>query len=321
MTPHDDGLVCAYTLGPTVARLSWQDLAEPIANHHWVHLDRAAKDAQQWLKDHAALPPLIQQALLTTETRPRLVFEPSGMLLILRGVNLNPGADPEDMVSIRIWLDKNRIISSRNRPLQAVKQLRDTFEQGQGLPDPGAVVVGIVRGLIQRMGPVIEEIDEQLDELEEQLISSPSAAFRSQLSGLRRQTVALRRYLAPQREVLHRLAQDSGEWISTADRAALRETADQITRHVEDLDALRERAVVTQEELIARLQDGMNANMYRLSVVTAIFLPLGFLTGLLGINVGGMPGVDAPQAFWVVCGLLLGVIAFELWIVYRRRWL
>ena len=41
--------------------------------------------------------------------------------------------------------------------------------------------------------------------------------------------------------------------------------------------------------------------MYVLSVIAAVFLPLGFLTGLLGINVGGMPGADNAAAFWLVC--------------------
>ena len=60
--------------------------------------------------------------------------------------------------------------------------------------------------------------------------------------------------------------------------------------------------------------------MYVLAIITSIFLPLGFLTGLLGINVGGMPGTDSPLAFWIVCLLALMVSGIALWILRRMRW-
>lgn len=58
--------------------------------------------------------------------------------------------------------------------------------------------------------------------------------------------------------------------------------------------------------------------MYVLSVVAAIFLPLGFVTGLLGINVGGIPGTEWPWSFTVVCVALL-VMAGGLAEFFRRR--
>ena len=48
-----------------------------------------------------------------------------------------------------------------------------------------------------------------------------------------------------------------------------------------------------------------------------MFLPLGFITGLLGINVGGIPGSGAPWAFWVVVALLVVLAGGLVW-VFRR---
>ena len=107
-------------------------------------------------------------------------------------------------------------------------------------------------------------------------------------------------------------------WLDDASRSRLREAADRITRSIEDLDAARDRAAVTYEELGSRIAEEMNATMYRLTVVAAIFLPLGLLTGLLGINVGGIPGTDSPRAFAVVCvGLLL--LGLAQWWWFKRR--
>ena len=71
---------------------------------------------------------------------------------------------------------------------------------------------------------------------------------------------------------------------------------------------MRERAAVIQEELAGRLAEQMNKRMYMLSMVAAVFLPLGFLTGLLGINFGGIPGAGNPLGFEWVIGVL---VAFQ----------
>jgi zinc transporter len=90
---------------------------------------------------------------------------------------------------------------------------------------------------------------------------------------------------------------------------------------VEDIDAARERALITQEELNSRLSEQMNRAMYTLSIVAAIFLPLGLLTGLLGINGGGIPGTESPWAFLVVTVLLLA-LAIVLIAWFRKiKWL
>ena len=131
----------------------------------------------------------------------------------------------------------------------------------------------------------------------------------------------MRRYIAPQREAMTRLQTEEVAWLTPLNRGRLREIADRITRYVEDLDSARERTSVTQEELAGHLAEQMNKTMYVLSLVAAVFLPLGLITGLLGINVGGMPGVENPLAFTVVCVSLSG-FGVGLVLLFRRlRWL
>ena len=83
---------------------------------------------------------------------------------------------------------------------------------------------------------------------------------------------------------------------------------------------MRERAQIVKDELSNALSDEMNRNLYQLSLITAIFLPLGFLTGLLGINVGGIPGAETPTAFWIFCGLLSLLVGMQLAMFRRLRW-
>ncbi len=144
---------------------------------------------------------------------------------------------------------------------------------------------------------------------------------RLRLVGLRRTAIALRRYLAPQRDALDRLSHQDETWIDARVRGRIRETVDRVTRITEELDEMRERSAVIQDELLSRISQRMEQTMYVLTVVATVMLPLGFLTGLLGINVGGMPGADSEYAFWIVCIGLALLVAIEVWLFKRLKWL
>jgi zinc transporter len=170
------------------------------------------------------------------------------------------------------------------------------------------------------MEDTIENIEDRVAQLEETMVEGGSHAIRRELSGIRRETIMLRRYLAPQREALQRLYSDKLSWISNEDHVHLREVNDQLIRYIEDLDSARDRASVTQEELASRLTEQMNARMYVLSVIAAIFLPLGFLTGLLGINVGGIPGTENEIAFLIFVVFLVVVAIVQFGIFKWKKW-
>ena len=294
---------------------NWQNLPEIL---HWVLVDYSDPTAVEWLRSSSGLDPVLVSALTATDPRPRSLVQGEGMLLVLRGVNTNAGQDPEDMVALRIWIEPGLIVTVRHRQLASIRDLRDALDAGRGPGDIGDFLVGVIDKMLDRIGAVVLELDDMADDLEDQVISVESRELRTQLGALRRQAIALRRYVAPQRDTIGRLYAERVPWLSDMDRARLQEAADRIQRYVEDLDSARDRAAVTQEELSNRLAESTNRTMYTLSVVAAIFLPLGLITGLLGINVGGLPGVESPYAFWAVTtGLVVMAWALAAW--FRKQ--
>lgn len=322
---ENDGLICAYLLDGRGggSELDWPRIRgwKPEDGVLWIHLDRTGAEAQRWLRQVSGLDPVIRETLLQEEVRPRHLRLDDALLVILRGVNLTPGADPEDMVGVRIWLEPRRIISSRFRRLMAVNDLRQAIAAGRGPAGPGMFLAQLAGGLIDRMGPVLAELDDEVDRIEDQVLSAHSAGLRVRLAEARRTAIALRRYLAPQREVLSRLQAEQVSWLDGLHKAMLREIADRTTRHVEDLDAARERAQVTQDELGTRLSDQMNKTMYLLTVVATVLLPPSLVAGLLGINVGGIPGAEIPWAFTSVVLLVLLLCVVELLVLRRLKWI
>lgn len=325
MQPQDEGLLQARLLNgnPADQHLDWQGIEQwtPESGVLWVHLDFTHERARRWLASESGLDPLVSEALVADETRPRCVPLAGGLLLSLRGVNSNPGADPEDMVALRLFTDGRRIISTRRRKLLSILDIAHVLDTGQGPRSAGEWIAALTAGLVERMSDIVEAMEDRLDATEEALLVESRQELRMQLLELRREAIMLRRYLNPQREALNRLMTETADWLSSNDRLRLREAGDKVTRHVEDLDAIRDRGVVASEELASRLAEQMNLRMYVLSLVAGIFLPLGFLTGLLGINVGGIPGAESPWGFAAVILLLLVIALLQFWLFRYKRWI
>lgn len=293
--------------------------AETLA---WVHLDGRHPEARTWIQSELSyLDPLIAEALLAEETRPRLVEIEQGALMILRGVNLNENAQPEDMISIRLWIDAHRIISVRLRSSKAVQDIQDRLAAGNGPKHAGDFIAMLSARLFERIEGVMTDLNVSLDDVEERVMDDPRHEERQDINQLRRQAIIFRRYFAPQRDVIAQLRMMDFVWLDPPARRRLQENLDRITRYLEDLDAIRERAQIVKDELANALADRMNKNLYVLSLIAAIFLPLGFLTGLLGINVGGIPGADMSSAFWLFVGILLAVSVVQVWVFRKMKWL
>lgn len=287
----------------------------------WLHFDFEEPEARRWLTEDSGLNDIASSALVTEETRPRTVTRGDNLLLALRGVNLNPGSEPDDMVSVRLWTDGRRILSTRRRRLQSTRDLLDELDAGTGPRSAVDLLVAWIDRITWRMSGTVDNLEEQMDALEQDVLADRVSGMRLALAQLRKQCLSLRRYLAPQREAMNRLCAEPISWIDELNRLRLREINDRLIRHIEDIDTVRERAAVAQEELMTQVSEAMNRRAYVFTVVATIFLPLGFFTGLMGINVGGMPGVEAQLGFWFVVALCV-VIAVILALLFRfNRWL
>lgn len=286
----------------------------------WWHLDALNPDTERFLKERIGLSPLIVEALLEEDTRPRLEEFDDGRLIILRGVNMMNKDKPEDMISLRIWVDDGRIITMRRRFLKSIQDMAERLKEGHQISTPGDILNVVIDRLLAYTAPVIEKIQDRCDDLEEAVIEDPDKSLRQEITFLRKQAITMRRYLSPQRDVLTQLRTNEFDGFNTVNKREFQEQANFLLRLVEDLDMLRERTQIIQDELSTALADALNRNMYLLSVIAAIFLPLGFLTGLLGINVGGIPGAENDTAFWYFCGGLSILILLQIILFKKAKW-
>lgn len=286
----------------------------------WLHYDYSRPDVVPSLLE-LGLPEHVVDSIVRLDTRPRTAVLPEGVLVVLRGVNMNPGANPEDMVSLRLWLSSNRLVTVRQRRLFAVQDVQQTLQEGHGPKNIADAVMGIIERLADRISDFVDGIEENVVEFETIVETGHAQAIRTKVSALRRQTAQVRRFLAPQRDALDALYRDSKEMLTHDHTYAIREQTDRIARYVEDLDLVRERLLVVQEELTNRVAQEQNARMYVLSIVAAIFLPITFITGLFGMNVAGLPGLENPSAFAIVAIAMASVTVGMLLYLRAKRWM
>ncbi len=292
--------------------------------YSWYHFDRNDPATQALFDADDSVDAVATRTLLAADTRPRTIVRGRDALINLRGVNLNEGAAPEDMIPLRFFIQPGRVISCNGKPLRAIADMVERLESQPISRTPGGFIASFALALIERMSPTITDLNEQVDELED-LVDSPergtNETARAKVAELRRQAIILRRYLAPQKDALTTLSQQQLPWIEPDDQLRLRDAADQATRVAEELDAVRERCAVVKDQLTDIRAEEMNRNMMVLSVVAAIFLPLGLISGMMGINVGGMPWTENANGFWYVTAIIVVIGLIQLAVFRLARWL
>jgi zinc transporter len=254
--------------------------------------------------------------------RPRCTQFGDGLLVILRAINSNPGLEPDDMVYVHIWVEAGRVITLRRYPLVGIRYIRRNLSYGVGPTSSGSMLDELCSTVMDRIHDTIMNMEDVLDDVEDNIMADNfTDNLMGDISESRRQLSTIRRYLAPQRDALESLPRQTVTWLNKDMRFRLRETAARQVRCLEDIDNLRERCAINIDEINSKRNEENQRNMYMLSVLAAFFLPMTFVTGLLGANVGGIPLAVHPNGFAIVTVTMIVLGAAMVVWFKRLRWL
>lgn len=283
----------------------------------WFHFQRDVEGLNEWLKA-ADIPEPIIDAMLEEDTRPRFQRLKDGFVLLLRGVNLNEGAQPEDMMSLRILYYKDTVYTFRKHHFKAVAHIRDDLQNQQGPESLNDFLVHLVEQLNQKIEDVIDDIELNVEQMETEGFDN-TAEQQKKLTVMHRRLLRLNRFIRPQLAALDKFTSESEKWIDAELHQWLLNERDTTQRLLEQIDLMLEQVWMQREQIQQAVAEKMNRNTYWLSVIAGVFLPLSFLTGVFGINIGGMPGVENTSAFEIFCWILLGIAVVEFLLLRRLR--
>ncbi|MBP2171554.1 zinc transporter [Erwinia toletana] len=286
----------------------------------WLHLNYTHRDSAEWLASTPLIPDAVRAALSGDSMRPRVSRLGDGFMITLRSVNLNSESRPDQLVAIRVFINDKIIVSTRRRKVYAIDEVLTDLQNGNGPVDGGSWLVDVCDALTDHTSEFIEELHDKIIELEDALLEQRIPA-RGELALIRKQIIVMRRYMAPQRDVYARLASERLGWMDDNERRRMQEISDRLGRGLDDLDASVARTAVLADEITTVMADAMNRRTYTMSLLAMVFLPTTFLTGLFGVNLGGIPGGSYRFGFSIFCLMLVVLVLGVAWWLKRRKWL
>ncbi|KEA53966.1 zinc transporter [Mangrovibacter sp. MFB070] len=286
----------------------------------WLHLNYTHPQSADWLANSPLLPDMARDLLAGESLRPRVTRMGEGTFITLRCINGSTDERPDQLVAMRMYINENMIITSRQRQVLALDDVINDLKSGTGAKDVGGWLVDVCDALTDHASEFIEQLHDQIIDLEDDLLDQ-QIPQRGQLALLRKQLIVMRRYMAPQRDVFARLASERLPWMDDDERRRMQDIADRLGRGLDEIDACIARTAIMADEISQMMQESLSRRSYTMSLMAMVFLPSTFLTGLFGVNLGGIPGGSWGFGFAFFCLMLvILVVAVIVWLK-RSNWL
>jgi magnesium transporter len=181
----------------------------------------------------------------------------------------------------------------------------------------------VLNELLAGFGPLLERYDDGLDTLELQILHSPKKALPQELSVLRQQLLAVHRVVVPYRDEIRDFAVSAGGVTTDLLAQHLHESSDRVVGLVDDIDDQRQRVTDAMQGYSASVSNVQARVINRLTIISAVFLPLTFLTGFFGMNFQWMiDRIASAEAFWSLgIGLFAAIVVFMVILFRSQGWL
>lgn len=322
------GLISGFAILPDqrIEPLAGNDLDTALTRSNtvvWLHFNARIGAARDWIARCEPLPEAARRFLLETDDRKRLERTGDSLMGVISDIryDFSLDFDPEQIATLRFYLDRRCLISTRRQPSYIAGQLRTAINTGHPFEGTAPLLIHLFKAQVSKINEITVRARDRLDDIEDQALAGQIRDQQAPLGGIRRLMVRLHHHFAPEYRLLQQLCRWSLDGFGEADHAALQDVAEEFHALIDDLTETQERAKLLQEELAARLAEQTNKNLYILSLFTALLLPPSLIAGIFGMNVVGVPGVQdgGEMAFWWVMLGMAAVSLLVLLILYLRR--
>jgi len=231
---------------------------------------------------------------------------------------------------VAIFLGRGFVVTFQERPGDSLEPIRARARSGRGrirVAGPGYLTYAITDAIVDHYFPILEAFGDRLDALEEEIIRKPTQATMQRIHEIRRNLMILRRNIWPMRETLSGLTRDPGEFFEDEDKLYLQDCYDHTIQVMDLLESYREVASGLMDIYLSSLSHRMNEVMKVLTVFSAIFIPLGFIAGVYGMNFDpSRSPLNMPELAWrygypfalaLMATVALGLLTF----FWRKGWI
>jgi magnesium transporter len=290
----------------------------------WVDMQNPSEEEGRILKDVFHFHDLAVEDALSALQFPKVESYGDYLYLVLHRIDF---AAPEHCFQthdVDFFVGPNYLVSIHTGDSRSIEQIsmicgRNSLALGEGT---AALLHRIIDAMVDNYRPEIEELSERLDELEERVFDSSSANLAKDILNFKKDVSSLRRVVQPQRDVVGRLARREFPLIDEQIAYRFRDVHDHLVRIADESMFFQDRITSLLDANLAIVSNQLNSIMKILTVIATVFMPLTFITGLYGMNVD-LPhfGLGGVTMFWVLMGIMVGVVGVMLYFFRRRGWI
>ena len=179
----------------------------------------------------------------------------------------------------------------------------------------------LITSTLQNISEYVYATGEAIDEIEQEVLTTRNMKYRDVIAHTRSQLTVARRYLSPQKEVILNLRNCQYPWIDQYAMRHFQEDSDQIIHTIEEVDEVLIRSKILHDELAHALNEKINNNMFKLSMIAIIFMPLTFITSLFGMNFINIPWSNNPEGFYIICIVMFIITLIQAILFRKNNWL
>jgi len=286
----------------------------------WIDVEQPTAEQLESLRGPFELHPLAIEDCLTFGQRPKLEEYPGHLFVVVHQLHLE--GDELTGHEIHAFLAERTLITVHAEPCleldRVIERLRkDASVYGRGI---GFVYYLIADIVASANDDVLSQLADAIEDIENELLEEGKQPGLPRLFALKRALSVARRFLSPQRDLFAVLTKLGGSSIS--DRAALyfRDVYDKVVRANESIEASRDLASNVLDAHFSQMSQRTNDIMRRLTALSAVFLPLTFITGFFGQNFDMLP-FHSHALMWLVLSACVALPATMLYWFYSKRWL
>jgi magnesium transporter len=302
-------------------------LSEQSANGlTWLHVDRPTGEEAAILAERFGFHELDIEDVLSKRQRPKIDEYPEYLFVVLHFPFYDKAVQRLNAAELDIFLGTDFLITLPNVELHPVTYLFERCKEDEELradlfaKGSGYLLYHVLDDLFDYCFPILDKIAHKLDAIEDEMFEGRSDEVVRDISNAKQEIIAYRKIVKPERATLRVLERYTQRFLPEDLEVYLDDIVDAAERIDDLLDNYKE--VVeglesTNESVISHRQQ------YRLQILTAftvLFLPLTLIASVFGMNVL-FPGEGTREAFWVILGVLLAVLAGMLGFFRLKRWL
>ena len=289
---------------------------------HWVDLEDPTEAEEEILWEVFDFHPLAIEDCIQEHQYPKIDDYGKYLYITIHAVDFSKTDGNFETTELDLFLSDKYLITYHSKPLRSITQMHLRMREGAVPTDPSPAFLAyqILDALANNYVPAMQDFEKRLSQLEELIVKKPDQHVLDRIFALKHEIISLKRIIGPQRDVLSRLSRSEFKLVSSGVSMYFRDVYDQISRFAEMTESYRDVIMLALDAYMSAMSNRLNEVMRTLTLISTIFLPLTFVTGLFGMNFQFLPGSTHPLGFYATL-LITVLIGVGMFLYFRmKRW-